>query len=227
MAQLSSHPDTIPSRPYEPPRGGSRFAGVRDLWAGLDWRRTYQLYRRLLSGDLSVMREVSIRESDNTPTLIVLVLGILAASLGSWLFVLIDTRAAAIGGSALDVLLIGSIATLGAWGIWIGVSWHALRSLFATEVAPRALMRAFAVSGGFAVWQFWLFAGPVSFAVGLVGTLASVVLAFIALRAAAPEADDRAALGSVGIGFAAYALTLSIVAQLAGVGSGIFVHALV
>ena len=44
--------------------------------------------------------------------------------------------------------------------------------------------------------------------------------------AAAPEADERAAVISVGIGFGVYALLLSLVADLTGVGSGVFVHAL-
>lgn len=226
MAQLPTHDDAFRQRPYDPRQAGRHWYSFANGLRSFDWRRAFQLYRRLLTGDLSVMREVALRPADNAASLIIMLLGLLSTGVGGWLYVVIDSRGAEIAGPALNVLLLGSIAFFGAMAIWISVSWHALRSLFDVSVDPMSLMRAFAVSGGFAIWQFWLFAGPVSFAVGLVGTLVSVVFAVIALRAAAPEADDRAALISVGIGFAAYALTMSIIAHLAGVGSGIFVHAL-
>ena len=126
----------------------------------------------------------------------------------------------------MNVLLLGSIASLGAWALWLGLTWHALRSIFQVEVGWRDLMRTMSLVGGFAVWQFFLLAGPASFAVGLIATIAGVLLAVLAVRAAAPQADDRAAIISVGVGFGVYALVLSLAADLLGIGSGLFVHAI-
>ena len=148
----------------------------------------------------------------------------LASGLGSWLWLMLDSGA--VGHSALRVLLLGSLASVAAWGLWLGVTWQALRSIFQIQVERRDLMRPLALVGGFAVWQFFMLVGPASFAVGLVVMIASVMLTVLAVRAAAPEADDRAAVISVGIGFGVYALALALLADLTGVGSGLFVHAI-
>lgn len=199
---------------------------VERLGAPFDWRRTLSLYRRLLSGDLSVLRDAARSETDTAPALAVMALGVLVASLGAWLWIVIDSRGTLIGDPALHVLFLGSIATLGLWGVWVQLTWHALRSIFQVEAQFLPLMRALAVAGGFAVWQFFMMAGPVSMAVALLTTMAGFLLSVLAVRAAVPEADDRAAVISVGIGFAVYALALSLLADVTGVGSGIFAHAL-
>lgn len=194
--------------------------------APFDWRRVLSLLHRLLAGDLAVLGEVSRTESDTRPALAVLVLGVLVASLGSWLWLVIDSGGAAIAAPALNVLLLGSLASLGGWALWLGLTWHALKSIFQVDVDWCELMRPMALVGGFAVWQFFMLAGPASFAVGLVVTIAGMLLSVLAVRAAAPQADDRAAIISVGMGFGIYALALSLLADLVGVGSGFFVHAI-
>lgn len=199
---------------------------VDRLEAPFDWRRTLSLYQRLLSGDLSVLRDVARRETETAPALAVMALGVLVASLGAWLWIVVNSRGAQIGDTALDVLLFGSIAALGLWGVWVGLTWQALRSIFQIDAQFLPLMRALAVAAGFAIWQFFMIAGPVSFAVALVTTMAGFLLSVLAVRAAVPESDDRAAVISVGIGFAVYALVLSLLADVTGVGSGIFAHAL-
>lgn len=199
---------------------------VERLQAPLDWRRTLSLFRRLLSGDLSVLRDAARLESDTAPALAVMALGVLVAGLGAWLWMVIDNRGALIGDTALHVLFLGSVATMGIWAVWVGLTWHALRSIFQLNAQFLPLMRALAVAAGFAVWQFFMVAGPISFAVALVTTMAGFLLSVLAVRAAVPEADDRAAVISVGIGFAVYALALSLLADVTGVGSGLFAHAL-
>jgi len=196
------------------------------LESPIDWRRALALHRRLLAGDLSVLRDAARTQSDSGPAALILVLGVLAASLGAWLWLVIESRGAVVGDSALRVLLLGSFASLVAWGLWTALTWRALRVVFQVKVELRGLARSMALAGGFLVWQFFMIAGPASFAVGLVTTLAALLLAILAVRAAAPDADDRAAVISVGIGFAIYALALSMLADLARIGSGIFVHAL-
>lgn len=189
-----------------------------------DWRRMLSLHRRLLAGDLGVLREVSEAESDTAPALAVMLVGVLAAGLGAWSWMVLESGQ--IGGPALRVLLLGSLASVGAWMLWSAITWHALRSIFQIDVNPRRLARSMALAGGFTVWQLFLFVGPASFAVGLVVTIGGLMLTILALRAAAPDADDRAAIISVGIGFGVYALLLSLLADLAGVGAGLFVHAI-
>ena len=231
MTQTRPHPAALLSRTFG---RGAPIPSTRP-WSGRRWstsldgatvRRAIALYRRLLGGDLSALREVSRSESDTTPALIVMLIGVLGASLGGWLWMTLDGASASLGQSALRVLLLGSLASVAAWCCWLGVAWYSLRSIFQVTVELRGLMRPLALASGFAIWQFFMLAGPASFAVGLIATVAGVLLAVIAVRAAAPEANDRAAVISAGIGFGVYALALSLLADLTGVGSGIFVHAI-
>lgn len=226
MMQMRSQPAGVLTRTLG---RSSRLPATRylsELDAPFDWRRALSLQRRLLAGELGVIGEVSRNDSDTKPALAVLVLGVVFASLGAWLWVVIDSRGAAIAAPALDVLLLGSLASLGAWALWLGLTWYALRSIFQVDVGWSELLRTMALVGGFAVWQFFMLAGPASFAVGLIATIAGVLLTVLAVRAAAPQADDRAAIISVGIGFGVYALVLSLAADLLGIGSGLFVHAI-
>ncbi len=226
MTEIRSTPPGALARTLHRGTRAPRNRYFERLESPVDWRRALSLYRRLLAGDLSVLRDAARTESDTGPAALVLVLGVLTASLGSWLWMVIETHGTLVGDPALRVLLLGTLATIGGWGLWTGLTWHALRSIFQVEVEFLALARAQAVAGGFAIWQFFMIAGPASFAVGLVTTLAGFLLAILAVRASAPDADDRAAVISVGIGFAVYALALSLLGDLARVGSGIFVHAL-
>lgn len=226
MMQMRSQPAGVLTRTLG---RSSRLPATRylsELDAPFDWRRALSLQRRLLAGELGVIGEVSRNDSDTKPALAVLVLGVVFASLGAWLWVVIDSRGAAIAAPALNVLLLGSLASLGAWALWLVLTWHALRSIFQVDVGWSELLRTMALVGGFAAWQFFMLAGPASFAVGLIATIAGVLLTVLAVRAAAPQADDRAAIISVGIGFGVYALVLSLAADLLGIGSGLFVHAI-
>lgn len=226
MIQIRPHPSGAVARGFG---RGARLPASRylsSIEAPFDWRRSLVLLRRLLAGELGVLGDVARSETDTRPTLAVLVLGVLTASLGAWLWVVIDSGGVAVGDPALKILLMGTLASLGAWALWLAVTWHALRSIFQVDADWRRLMRSMALVGGFAVWQFFIFIGPASFAVGLIATFGGVMLTMIAVRAAAPEADDRAAIVSVGIGFGIYALVLSLLADLTGVGSGLFVHAI-
>ena len=226
MTQTRPQPAAIFSRTFGRGERVSISEYLPKIDTPFDWRRSLSLHRRLLAGELGVMREASENESDTLPSLAVMVLGVLLASLGAWLWLVIDSRGALLGEPALKVLLLGSVASILGWALMVGLTWHALRSIFEVSVPIKALMRAMAIAGGFAVWQFFMLAGPASFAVGLLVTIAGVLLAVIAVRAATTQADERAAVISVGIGFGVYALLMSLLANLAGVGSGIFVHGL-
>ncbi|MCY3921937.1 MAG: hypothetical protein OXG27_06015 [Chloroflexi bacterium] len=226
MIQIRSLPAGVQNRSLG---RGRRLFGSRpnaSIEVPVDWRRSLVLLRRLLAGELGIVGDVTRKESDTRPTLAVLVFGVLFASVGGWLWLVIDTGGAAVANPALKVLLLGSLVSLGGWALWLVITWQALRAIFEVNVDLGALMRSMALVGGFAAWQVFMFVGPASFAVGLIVTIASVMLTVIAVRAAAPDADDRAAIVSVGIGFGIYALALSLLADLAGVGSGLFVHAI-
>ena len=191
----------------------------------MNWRRALSLHRRLLAGDLGVIGEAARTATDTKPALFVLFLGMFTAAVGAWLFAVVDGGGADVGGFALRVLLLGTLVGGAGYLLWAAVTCYALQSIFQVPVDRRALLRALALVGGFAVWQFFLLAGPASFAIGLLTTVAAVLFAILAVRAAAPQADERAAVISVGIGFGVYALLLSLLASTAGIGAGAFVHA--
>ncbi len=224
MTQIPIHPTLAPPQP-------SRGAAARfRQWShaaqrGIDWRRTLSLHRRLLAGDLAVIGDAARNESDTAPALSVLCAGLLASSLGAFLWMIIEAGGSGVGDAALRVMLFGTLASLAAWTLWFALTRYALRSIFDIDVSPRALLRALALTSGFAVWQVFLVVGPASFAVGLLATVAIALLAVIAVRAAAPDADDRAAVISTAFGFGAYALALAVIADLTGAASGVFIHA--
>ena len=224
MTQIQIHPTAAAEG-----RGGQAAARLRQ-WTGaaqggVDWRRALSLHRRLLAGDLSAIGDAARTETDTAPALSVLLVGVIASSLGAFLWLIIEAGGSGVGGAALRVMLFGTLAALAGWTLWFAAARYALRSLFEIDVNPSALFRALAVTGGFAVWQVFLIIGPASFAVGLIAAVGTVLLAILAVRAAAPEADDRAAAISTAIGFGIYAVVLAVIADLTGAASGVFIHA--
>lgn len=224
MTQIPIHP-TVAA--HDRSRGAApRFRQWSDAaQRGIDWRRALSLHRRLLAGDLAVIGDAARTESDTAPALSVLLMGMIASGLGAFLWMIIESGGSGVGGAALRVMLFGTLASLAAWTLWFALTRYALRSIFEIDVHPRALLRALAVTGGFAVWHVFLVVGPASFAVGLLATVAMALLAVIAVRAAAPEADDRAAVISTAFGFGAYAIALAVIADLTGAAAGVFIHA--
>ena len=191
---------------------------------GFDWRRSLSLLRRMLAGDLRVLRDVADRVDDLRQLIPIVLLGSFAAALGAWLWLAVDAPQVDLGAAALRVLLFGSIAAAAGWALWTGATWWALRRIFGVRIDFARLARPLALCAGFGLWQVFLLAGPLSFAIGLVITFAWLVLAAVAVRAAS-GVDDREAIISVGVGFAVYALPMSLLAGLAGIAPGIFVHA--
>ena len=197
---------------------------LQGLTGSFAWGRTFSLHRRLLAGDLRTLRETAEVESDTGPALAIMALGALVAALGAWLWLVFTGDGVSIGYAAARVLGLGLIISIAAWGAAIAATRWTMEHLFEARVELRRLIRPLALAAGIGVWQLFLFVPGISFAVGILGLIAWFLLSVVAVRAAAPELDDRGSVISVGIGFGVYVVLLTLAANMAGIAPGLFVH---
>lgn len=198
-----------------------RLRGLRGSFA---WGRTFNLHRRLLAGDLRTLRETAEVESDTGPALVIMALGALVAALGAWLWLVFTGDEVSIGYAAARVLGLGLVISIAVWGASIAATWWAMKQLFEARIELRRLIRPLALAAGIGVWQLFLFVPGISFAVGILALVTWFLLSVVAVRAAAPELDDRGSAISVGIGFGVYVILLTLAANIAGIAPGVFVH---
>ncbi len=221
-----ARPTVTPLAPRSTPRRPSALgASLRNLVGVFDWGRTFSLHRRLLTGDLRVLREVTDTETDSAPTLAVMGMAALAAALGAWLWLVFTGEGVSAGHAAGRVIGLGLVCSVAAWAASVAATWWAMQRLFDLRVELRRLSRPLALAAGFGVWQLLLFVPGVSFAIGILALIAWLFLSVVAARAAAPSLDDRSAVISVGIGFGVYVVLLTLTANLFGIAPGAFVHA--
>ena len=220
MSRTSPHPFSFQS----PTRSAGAAAGARSR-AAADARRSLLLLRRLLRGELAVFGELAERAADTRAALLLVPLSALAAGLGAWFWLALAADGADIGAAALRLVLLGGLAGVGAWALSAGVSWWALRRICEIQVDYLRLARPLALAAAVGIGQLALLFVPIAFAIGLITLVAWFLVSIAAVRAAVPGIDDRSTLIAVGLGFAAWALLLSLLASAAGVAPGVFVHA--
>ena len=223
MSRTAPHPFSSASRQS----AFSAAAGVVGSPSGAlaHLRRSLQLLRLLLRGELAALREVADNPADTKAALLLVPITALAAGLGAWFWMALAADGASIGGGAVRLVVLGSIAAIGAWALSAGASWWVLRRICDVRVEFLRLARPLALAGAVGIGQLALLFVPISFAIGLFTMIAWFLTSIVAVRAAVAEIDDRSTLISVGLGFAAWALPLSILASVAGVAPGLFVHA--
>lgn len=188
-------------------------------------RRSMQLLRRLLRGELDVLREVAGSAADTRAALLLVPLTALAAGLGAWFWMALAADGASVGGGALRLVALGGVAGVAAWALSAGASWWALRRICDVRIEFLRLARPLALAGAVGIAQLALLFVPISFAIGLAVVAAWFLMSAAAVRAAAPGLDDRSTYIAVGAGFGVWAVFLSILASAAGVAPGLFVHA--
>lgn len=200
-------------------------AGLQQLVGSFDWGRAFSLHRRLLAGDLRTFRETANTETDGAPTLAAMALATLAAALGAWLWLVFTGEGVSVGHAAGRIIGLGLVCAIAAWAASLAATWWTIQRLFDVRVELRRLARPLALAAGLGVWQVLLFVPGISFAVGILGLTAWFLLSVVAVRAAAPDLDERGSVVSVGIGFSLYILLLTLAANVAGIAPGVFVHA--
>ena len=187
-------------------------------------RRSMRLLRRLLRGELEALREVADSPADTRAALLLVPLTALAAGLGAWFWMALAADGASIGGGAVRLVVLGAVAGIAAWALSAGASWWALRRICDVRLEFFRLARPLALAGAAGIAQLALLFVPISFAVGLATVVAWFLTSVVAVRAAAPGIDDRSTFIAVGAGFGVWAVFLSILASVAGVAPGVFVH---
>ena len=183
-----------------------------------------QLLRRLLRGELEALRELADSPADTRAALLLVPITALAAGLGAWFWMALAADGASIGGGAVRLVVLGAVAGIAAWALSAGASWWALRRICDVRLEFFRLARPLALAGAAGIAQLALLFVPISFAVGLATVVAWFLTSVVAVRAAAPGIDDRSTFIAVGAGFGVWAVFLSILASVAGVAPGVFVH---
>lgn len=231
MSNTAPHPFSSPAAPTAPAAspaiGGAAGAararpGVSGALTHL--RRSMQLLRRLLRGELEVLREVADNPADTRAALLLVALTALAAGLGAWFWMALAADGASVVGGALRLVALGGIAGVAAWALSVGASWWALRRICDVRIEFLRLARPLALAGAVGIAQLALLFVPISFAIGLATVVAWFLMSAAAVRAAAPGLDDRSTYIAVGAGFGVWTIFLSILASAAGVAPGLFVH---
>ena len=217
MSRTTPHPFSFSST--RPPAGGATSRAAAHV------RRSFELLSHLLRGELDVLPDLARTAADTRAALLLVPLAALAAGLGAWFWLALAVDGAQIGAAAIRLVVLGSVAAVVAWALSVAVSWWALYRICELRVDILRLARPLALAGVVGVAQLALLIVPISFAVGLVTVIAWFLISILAVRAASPGIDDRSALIAVGLGVAAWALFLSILASTTGVAPGIFIHA--
>lgn len=232
MSNTAPHPFSSPAAPAPPAASpaigaGAGAARTRPGVSGAltNLRRSMQLLRRLLRGELEVLREVADNPADTRAALLLVALTALAAGLGAWFWMALAADGASVGGGALRLVALGGLAGVAAWALSVGASWWALRRICDVRIEFLRLARPLALAGAVGIAQLALLFVPISFAIGLATVVAWFLMSAAAVRAAAPGLDDRSTYIAVGAGFGVWAIFLSILASAAGVAPGLFVHA--
>lgn len=233
MSNTAPHPFSSPAAPAAHPAtsaappaiGGAAGAFRARSGALTHLRRSMQLLRRLLRGELEALRDVADNPADTRAALLLVPITALAAGLGAWFWLALAADGASIGGGALRLVALGGIAGVAAWALSVGASWWALRRICDVRVEFLRLARPLALAGAIGIAQLALLFVPISFAIGLAVVVAWFLISVIAVRAAAPGLDDRSTFIAVGAGFGVWAVFLSILASATGVAPGLFVHA--
>lgn len=224
MSRTAPHP--FSSSPSAHPAIGAAVDAVGSPSGALTHlRRSMQLLRRLLRGELEVLREVAGSAADTRAALLLVPLTALAAGLGAWFWMALAADGASVGGGALRLVALGGLAGVAAWALSAGASWWALRRICDVRIEFLRLARPLALAGAVGIAQLALLFVPISFAIGLAVVAAWFLMSAAAVRAAAPGLDDRSTYIAVGAGFGVWAIFLSILASAAGVAPGLFVHA--
>lgn len=181
---------------------------------------------RLAKLDTSVFDEVRDDPKETLPAVAIVAISALLAGIGAWLWL---TLVKPFGGLDIDfvnillfIWLLGTILTVGAWALWVGVTWLVLQNVYKEQVEFQTLLRTM----GYAAFPFAfsiLMAIPaLSMGFALVPLVGWFVLSIFAVQAASGAESDRVIKANLA-GFLACCLLLGLFARGFGIATGVFV----
>lgn len=184
-------------------------------------RQTVTRLGRLARLDLRVLDEVRVDAGATVPALLVAAAGLLALSLGGWLWWLISGLGET-GSVLLEAVVLGTAFSIGGWLVWLLVIYAVMRQVSGITLQVDQLIR----TAGFAAAP--LVIGPgmaipsISFGVGLLALVAWAATTQAAVERTAGRGGGDVVAANLA-GFAAWAVMMSLVSSAANqIGPGPF-----
>lgn len=181
--------------------------------------------RRLARLDTTVFDEVRDASKQTIPAAVVMVLGIVLAGVGGWLWLAIEFDGLDTGKILIKELLLGSAFAVALWVAWALITQVVLLNAFSVEADRMALLRCMGFAAAPAALMLLMLIPTLSFGIGATSLVAWFVLTNYAIQSAAPSATGNQVLISNMAGFFVFALVLSILADIEGLAPGVFAHA--
>ena len=181
--------------------------------------------QRLARLDTTVFDEVRDAQKETVSAIVVAAVSIVVASFGAWLWIEFEDFLPPDTGKVITrILILGSLLTFGMWVVWALVSQVVLMNLFGVAADRMALLRCMGFAAAPAALMLLILIPTLSFGIGLAAVVAWFALTNYAIQAAAPMARPNQVIIANFIGFAVFAIVLSIIADGTGISSGIFIR---
>ncbi len=186
--------------------------------------------QRLARLDLDVFRDVAADASATLPMLAIVAAASFLCGLGSWLWWVFQSREA-VGEVFVKTLLLGGLLQVPVWLLWVYVTYQVLTLAFAVRAEFYGLVRAMGLAFTPLALTVLMAVAQLAVPLAVIPLAATVLLSLVAVEAAS-DAEPRQALLATLAGFAAFALVMGILANIAevegigGAAPGLFFFAL-
>jgi hypothetical protein len=175
----------------------------------VDMNALMQRLRRLATLDTAVFDDIRMDTTATLPALIVAAGATLLFGIGGWLWWVLQDYNPNSGELFFKSAILGSIVSLILWGVWIAITYVALTQIFRARADVNELVRVMGFAAAPLALGLLLFIPGLDFGIGL----AAVALLFgttVIGVSSATDAPGGRVLASVGLGFAVWALVLSL-----------------
>ncbi len=193
----------------------------QELDPGAIFTRTLRLVRL----DTSALEEVRENTSQTIPALIVVAVALLLGALGGWLWLAFEFNGLSAGRIFLREFLLGTLFGFLLWGVWVLLVELVLTQVYSQYVDRGALVRCMGFAAAPGALMLLVLVPSLSLGIGLIAVGAWWLLSDHAIRIAVPGVPAPQAAAANLVGFAVFALVLSLLGHQAGMAPGVFVHA--
>ncbi len=194
----------------------------------MDPTKTLNYIKRLAKLDTSAFDEIKDDTTELIPAIVVMVVSTLIAGIGVWLWLILDAPSGVDvdhGNVLVNVLLLGTLFTVGLWIAWIAVSYVVLAQFYKETADFQTLLRTM----GYASFPFALSLLILIPSLGFGFALTAIVLWFVmstyAISAATGAASDKVVMANAA-GFAVFAVVMGLIATETGMTTGAFAQIL-
>jgi hypothetical protein len=197
-----------------------------------DFQALWQRLLRVARLDATAFLEVRNDPAATAPAVIVVAVASVLSGLGGWLWyservpaiprglppaaqALISESVGTTGRFFIHSVLIGSIAEIALWLLWVAITAGMLQQIWHRQVEFLALVRTMGLAFFPVGLSLLMFVEPLASAIGLISLAAAVLLSGVAVEAST-EAEPAEILFSNLVGFAVFAIVLGLLGRNGG-----------